>query len=402
MNRTSERLAADATSALTSDIIPFWLRYGIDSEHGGIWTALDQTGRLMESDKSGWFQGRALWTFSRCITDLAAGEADRTTWFAAAAQIHGFLETSCRRDDGRYYFRVTRDGRPLIMRRYIFTEAFAALGNAAFSAAAAQMGAPELSRTAWKSAQQTMAKIDELLEAGALAPKMVPETRTSDGFAVPMILLNLLQEFRRTDPDSAGSYTARIDALVSELDRFIDVEHQCIREQINPDGTFQDHLEGRQLNPGHAIEAAWFILEEARWRRSAGVNGSDRLVRTGLQILDWMWDWGWDAEYGGILYFRDLAGFESFEYWQDMKFWWPHCEAIIAGSLAYHLTGEDRYAQLFDQVYDWTLAHFPDPVHGEWFGYLHRDGTPANHLKGTLFKGPFHIPRMYLMLAAIG
>jgi N-acylglucosamine 2-epimerase len=32
-------------------------------------------------------------------------------------------------------------------------------------------------------------------------------------------------------------------------------------------------------------------------------------------------------------------------------------------------------------------------VFGEWFGYLHRDGTVAQLAKGNLFKGPFHLPR---------
>jgi N-acylglucosamine 2-epimerase len=45
-------------------------------------------------------------------------------------------------------------------------------------------------------------------------------------------------------------------------------------------------------------------------------------------------------------------------------------------------------------VHDWAYAHFPDPVHGEWFGYLHRDGTISTRLKGSLWKGPFHLGRM--------
>ena len=47
-------------------------------------------------------------------------------------------------------------------------------------------------------------------------------------------------------------------------------------------------------------------------------------------------------------------------------------------------------------MHDWTYRHFPDPVYGEWFGYLHRDGAVSHRLKGNLWKGPFHIPRMQL------
>ena len=58
------------------------------------------------------------------------------------------------------------------------------------------------------------------------------------------------------------------------------------------------------------------------------------------------------------------------------------------------LTGEEQYARWHERVHQWAYAHFPDPVHGEWFGYLHRDGTVSTRLKGNLWKGPFHLPRM--------
>ena len=114
----------------------------------------------------------------------------------------------------------------------------------------------------------------------------------------------------------------------------------------------------------------------------------------GTLILDWMWARGWDTEHGGLLYFTDLRGLPVQEYWHDMKFWWPHCEAIIATLLAGKLTGETRYAAMHAQVHEWSFAHFPDREHGEWFGYLHRDGSIAQRAKGNMFKGPFHLPRM--------
>ncbi|RMG73791.1 MAG: N-acylglucosamine 2-epimerase, partial [Bacteroidetes bacterium] len=141
--------------------------------------------------------------------------------------------------------------------------------------------------------------------------------------------------------------------------------------------------------PGHAIEAGWFILEEARLR-----DKDPALLETGLQIVDWSWQWGWDTEYGGMTYFRDVKDLPATEYWHDMKFWWPQNEAIIANLLAWHLTGEARFAERHQQAHDWAYAHFPDPEHGEWYGYLHRDGRLSTRLKGNYWKGPFHLPRM--------
>jgi len=110
-----------------------------------------------------------------------------------------------------------------------------------------------------------------------------------------------------------------------------------------------------------------------------------------------MWKHGWDDKHGGLLYFVDVKGLPCQEYWHDMKFWWPHCEAIIATLLAYQMTGDEKYAGWHTTVHDWTYAHFPDPPPhggGDWFGYLHRDGRVSVRSKGNIWRGPFHLPRM--------
>ncbi|MEC8432476.1 MAG: AGE family epimerase/isomerase, partial [Planctomycetota bacterium] len=97
------------------------------------------------------------------------------------------------------------------------------------------------------------------------------------------------------------------------------------------------------------------------------------------------------------LYFVDARGGPVSEYWHDMKFWWPQNETIIATLLAYILTGESRYLEWHTKIHDWAHQLFPDPESGEWFGYLHRDGRLSTPVKGTLWKGPFHLPRMQLV-----
>ena len=133
-------------------------------------------------------------------------------------------------------------------------------------------------------------------------------------------------------------------------------QFEAVMETVGPNGEFIDHFDGRMITPGHAIEAAWFIMKEAKHR------GNDaRLLEVGTTILDWRWALGWDEEYGGIIYFRDVKGLPVQEYWQDMKFWWPQNEAIIATLLAYQMTGDEKYARWHQMIHDWTYAHFPDP-----------------------------------------
>ena len=132
-------------------------------------------------------------------------------------------------------------------------------------------------------------------------------------------------------------------------------------------------------------------MEEAKTH-----NWNKDLTDMALTIFDWSWDWGWDKSYGGIINFRDCRNLPVQDYSQDMKFWWPQCETIIASLYAYLATGDDEYIYRHQRISEWTYAHFPDAKYGEWYGYLHRDGRVAQPAKGNLFKGPFHIPRMMI------
>jgi len=205
-----------------------------------------------------------------------------------------------------------------------------------------------------------------------------------------MITINLAQVLRASIGfEEAGAW---IDRCVAEIrEDFVKAEREVVMENVGPGGEVLDHFDGRLLNPGHAIEAAWFILHEASCR-----GGDADLVSLGTTMLDWMWSRGWDEAHGGLFSFRDLEGKPVQEYWHDMKFWWPHNEAVIATLLAHLLTGDARYERWHRLVHDWSHEHFPDPLHGEWFGYLHRDGSLSVPLKGNHWKGPFHLPRMQL------
>jgi N-acylglucosamine 2-epimerase len=367
--------------ALLTDVIPFWMRNGLDREHGGILTALDRDGSVLDTDKSVWFQGRAGWMFATLFNTIEP----RPEWLGAARSCVEFLRRHCFAPSGKLYFTVTRSGQPLRMRRYVFSEAFAAIAFAALAKATGEDRAAQDAVTAF----QTYLHVS--FGPGVMQPKY-EATRPMKSLSAHMIAIVTAQELRANLGDvrvNGRTCTEWIDASITEIERdFLKPQHCALMEVVAPDGGIVDHIDGRTLNPGHAIECAWFIMHEGRHRNDR------RLVALGAQILDWMWTRGWDAEYGGLLYFTDLRGLPVQEYWHDMKFWWPHCEAIIATLLAWKLTGEERYSAMHAQVHAWSFTHFPDQKHGEWFGWLHRDGSVSQRAKGNMFKGPFHLPRM--------
>ncbi|MBL9219701.1 MAG: AGE family epimerase/isomerase [Opitutaceae bacterium] len=386
MSLTAARLAAlrdTYRDGLLQSVIPFWLRHGLDREQGGLLTGLGEDGAVIDTDKAVWLQGRAAWTFATLHNTVE----NNPVWLAASKHCLDFIRDHCRGPGGKLYFTVTRDGRPLRMRRYVYSECFAAIGSAAYAKATGY------TRAATEALQYFDTYLHHSFTPGVMPPKTDPATRPMQGVAPHMIAIVTAQEIRALLGDVAvrgATCTQWIDRSLAAIERdFYKPDLGALLEVVGTDGAVLDHFDGRTLNPGHALECAWFILHEAKHR------GRDpRLLRLGLGILDCMWARGWDREFGGLLYFTDLHGRPLQEYWAEMKFWWPHNEAEIATLLAYQLTGEAKYAAWHTLVHDWSHRVFADPVHGEWFGYAHRDGRLSTRLKGNLWKGPFHLPRM--------
>ncbi len=364
---------------LLNDTLPFWMNHTIDREYGGFLNYLDADGSVYHTDKPVWVLGRFTW-----LTALLYNEVERRPeWLETARHGIEFLEKHAFDSDGRMFYELTRDGRPLRQRRYLFSETFGVIAFAEYARATGDAARLQRARDTYRLIlhyQRT---------PGLLPPKIIPETRRMKAHAMPMILVATSQQIRKADPEPL--YDQVITESIREiLAHFVHADRKALLETVGPNGEFLDTPDGRCINPGHAIESAWFIMEEGRRR------GDRAMIEAACRVLDWSLAWGWDAEYGGIRYFADVAGKPCVQYEHDMKLWWPHCEALYATLLAHHLTGRQEYAEWYERVHEYAFAHFPDRQHGEWFKYLHRDGTVSHTLKGNAWAGPFHLPRMQL------
>ena len=364
---------------LTQNIMPFWMEHGWDKVNGGVYTCVDRDGSLIDSTKSVWFQGRFAFICAYAYNNIEKNPL----WLEAAKSTLDFIENHCFDENGRMYFSVTAEGKPLRMRRYVFSETFAAIAMSEYALATGDQKYAERALQIFKDTQRF------LTTPGILAPKF-EESVQLQSHSIIMILINVGSCIRKVINDP--KLTEQIDESIAKLKKyFIHPEFKCLLETVEMNGEFVDTCMGRTINPGHCIETSWFIMEEAKLR------GWDKeITDMALQIFDWSWDWGWDKQYGGIINFRDCRNLPSQDYSQDMKFWWPQTETIIASLYAYLATGDDEYIYKHQRISEWTYAHFPDAEFGEWYGYLHRDGTVAQPAKGNLFKGPFHIPRMMI------
>ncbi len=377
MNPNQTKVLADLyKKELLENVIPFWIKHSPDKTYGGYFTCLERDGSVFDTDKFVWLQGREVWLFSMLYNKVDK----KQEWLDMANQGASFLLKHGRSENGEWYFSLTREGKPLIQPYNIFSDCFA---TQAFGQLYKATGNALYADTALSTFEQILLRQDN---PKGRWNKAFPGTRPLKNFALPMILCNLALEIEHLlDNQLVNSLSEACVHDVMEV--FYDNKSGLILENVTLDGSFSDCFEGRLLNPGHAIEAMWFIMDIAeKW-------GDQSLIqRTCDQVIHTL-EYAWDKEFGGIYYFMDIKGKPPQQLEWDQKLWWVHIETLIALLKGYRLTGDTRLWEWFEKVHDYTWKHFSDPEYGEWFGYLNRRGELLLPLKGGKWKGCYHVPR---------
>ena len=378
-------------SFLLDNVVPFWEKSDlIDKEHGGFITSVDREGKSYNDDKSVWFQGRCLWTFSR----LCNLYGERPLWKEAAQSGAKFIKEHCIDTDGRMFFVVTREGEPLRKRRYFFSESFLVAGFTEYYLLTKDPEDLALAERYFDLMYRLYRHPES--DPFKITPKENEKVRSLHSNANPMVLVSTAQGLRRVDPSRKAYYDEIIHALIDDMIGLHYKEDlKCVLENVYKDGSILDNPTGRTINPGHSIENSWFLLNYAL------LSKDEELKKKALNILNWSLERGWDKDYGGVSYFVDLYNRPCEQLEHDMKLWWVHNECLIATLLAYKATKDERYFAAFETIHDYCFSHFSDKEYGEWYGYLHRDGTVSHTQKGSLWKGPYHLPRCLMNVEKI-
>ena len=358
-------------------MVPFWLSKSQDSKFGGYFTCLDRKGNVYDTDKFIWLQGRQVWLFSMLYNKVEK----RQEWLDCAIQGAEFLKKHGHDGNYNWYFSLTREGQPLVEPYNIFSYTFAAMGFGQLSRAT---GNQEYAEIAKRTFDIILAKRDN---PKGEWNKAYPDTRNLKSFSLPMILSNLTLEIEHLLDKEIVKQTME-ECIHEVMEVFLRPElGGIVVEHVNSDGTLSDTFDGRLVNPGHGIEAMWFIMDlGARLNRPRLI---DKAVETTLKTIEY----GWDKKHGGIFYFMDRNGYPPQQLEWDQKLWWVHVETLISLLKGYQLTGSEECLKWFEKVHEYTWSHFKDPEHPEWWGYLNRQGEVLLDLKGGKWKGCFHVPR---------
>ncbi len=376
-NKYSE-LAAFYKNALLDNVLNFWTKNSLDKEYGGYFTCLDREGKVYDTDKFVWLQCRQVWLFSALYNRMEKN----SKWLDIAKLGADFLAKKGMDKNDDWYFSLDRTGKPLIAPYNIFSDCFAAM---AFSQYAMATGDEKAKKIALNTYLHILKRKSN---PKGKYTKAVAGTRPMMSMAVPMILANLSLEMEwLLSPEQLNS---ALDMCVKEVTEiFYNKQAGLLIENVAPDGKRIDCFEGRLINPGHGIEAMWFLMDIGRRRNDTA------LINKCAGIMFNILQYGWDEKYGGIFYFLDIDGHPPQQLEWDQKLWWVHLETLVALVMAYASTGKEEYWQWFEKIHDYSWAHFADKEFGEWFGYLNRQGEVLLQAKGGKWKGCFHVPRAF-------
>jgi N-acylglucosamine 2-epimerase len=361
---------------LLENVVPFWENHSKDEKFGGYFTCLNRDGMVFDTDKFIWLQGREVWMFSTLFNKVE----QKQQWLDMALHGAKFLQKFGHDGDYNWYFSLTREGKPLIQPYNIFSDCFASMAFGQLSKATDDAEFAEIAKITFNNI------LKRRNNPKGKYNKAVSETRPLKGFSLPMILCNLALELEHLLPESLVEETIQ-EALREVMEVFYQPDTGLILENVNPDGNFSDSFDGRLVNPGHGIEAMWFVMD-----LSVRINKPE-LAEKAVEIVLRTLDYGWDKKYGGIFYFLDIKGNPPQQLEWDQKLWWVHLETLISLIKGFQLSGNHQCLDWFNKVHDYTWSHFPDPEYGEWYGYLNRQGEVLLSLKGGKWKGCFHVPR---------
>jgi N-acylglucosamine 2-epimerase len=371
-------------SLLLDNIVPFWFKYGIDWEYGGVLSCMNDDGSLASGDKFIWSQARSVWTFSALYNRVEK----RPEFLAAAKNSIRFLLAHGRDESGRWVYRTDQKGHIMEGAISIYSDCFIVYG---FSEYYRAVHDERVLSIAWETFKRVRCRIEEP-DFQETAPYLLPLGWKNH--SIPMIMTEVTNELLQTTADI--NLEPFIDDYVGRImGHFVQPKRKVLLEFLTKDYKNMPPPAGTFVMPGHAIESMWFVMHVAQRR------GNTTLIQRAAEVMRWHLEIGWDPEYGGIFLSRDAEGHKPYLPHSDKKLWWPHVEALYATLLAHELTGEPWCLEWYGRVADWAWSHFPIPKIGEWYQRLTREGKPTQEIIALPVKDPFHLPRAAILITQL-
>ena len=376
----------EAIREVKENILPFWQGMA-DKENGGFYGEADFYGNPNKTAAKGCIlNSRILWTFSAAYRifgdDAYKASAKRARDYLSSA----FLDTT----HGGLYWLVDHTGKALDTRKQFYNIAFGIYALSEHYRATADKSSLELAMTLF-----------DVIEHYGLDPAAQGyieacncEWRSIDDFRLSEKDLNCPKSMN-TNLHILEAYTnltsVSADERVCKALKML--LHITLEKIVNREWHFELffdmnwHSLTKDISYGHDIEGSWLMYEAALTIGDESLIS--KLKQTALAIAEVTYAAAIDHKNGGLFSGCNAAGNIH-----TKKEWWPQAEAVVGFYNAYELSGDKKYFDVAESVWNYIQKHFVDNTHGEWHNELNSDNTPDFNLpKAGFWKCPYHNAR---------
>jgi len=377
---------------LIENVLPFWMIKTIDNLKGGFWGRLDFTGTHDPLEPKGAIlNARILWTFSALYNQMRNKE-----FIEVADRAYEYISTHfLDKEYGGVHWKLDSSGQPVESKKQIYAIAFMIYAFSEYFRVTGNKNVLEESIDLYKVIEKY--SFDTVhggyLEAFSREWDSLEDLRLSNIDENEKKTLNthlhLLEAYTglfQVWPDE--DLKNKLSALATLFsDRFISDNQEYFKLFFDE----QWNLRSDRISPGHDIETAWLLLETARTLEDKSLTS--KAERISLNIADSVIRTGMD-ETGGLVYERNHEKITNYN-----KEWWCHVEALVGFHNAWEISGDKRFAEMVQKMWDFITNYFIDRVNGEWHFRIDRQGRPYNDLdKAGFWKCPYHTVRACLEL----
>lgn len=376
---------------LTTGIIPFWRRLR-DDQFGGYYGYLDFDLNLdKQAEKGCILNSRILWFFSRAYLELKEkallNEADHA---------YHFLREACLdQENGGIFWSMTYDGKPLDATKHTYNQAFAIYALSAYFEASGNQEALQLAYDLFELIEEKCRDKEGYLEAFDEKFEPVSNEKLSENGVVAGRTMNtalhvleaytLLYKVAKK-PEMKQSVGCKLTELLRIVyDKIFNPKKR--RQEVFFDLNYNSLLDLHSY--GHDIEASWLIdLALDQMEKDFLSEEELKNMRAMNLVL---------AEETYALAYKDGSFANECQDGKvdENRIWWVQSEAMVGFINAYARSGEEKFLEAAESIWDFTKKYVIDKRGGsEWFWEVNPDGSPIERAIVEPWKCPYHNGRM--------
>jgi mannobiose 2-epimerase len=395
MDEVEQRLSqygAEVRQELTDNILPFWMHFAVDWEHGGFLTHKGNDRAVLEKAPKALVQhARMLWTFAHSslvlgrVRDYPASDTDQYSAVARHAR-RALLDLFWDPDHGGFFWMLDYRGRPLERQKLLYGQAFAVYGLVEHYLASSETESLERAIQVYRLIESGLRDAEHrgYWEGGEQDWTLAPALHVDDT-PLPVVKgmnshLHLLEAYTSLlrawdNPDLRADLHALLDIILNHM-----LRPTTRQFHLYFDRAWQPLSD--EVSFGHDIEGSWLLLEAAEV-----LGDRTLLARTGeaaLQMASSTLKLGVNGD-GGVCASGLSSGVTD-----RSKVWWTQAEAMVGFLAAYELSGDPRFLDASLAVWCFVQEHIVDRQFGDWFWAVDESGRPSDRGKAGPWKAAYH------------